>query len=166
MEVLGARKNGAREGDTRAPFFLRVTKLRLDFHRLPGPVFDRMSAGSFSRTAAGNRAYAKLNKLRSRGDKSNSWKSSMSPLPQPFSDSIFQNKLQCFSGFGQSRITPAFCYTLSFDQERRNTPGNSLITRDSYSSNPRWDGIDCVPPKTGFCLTIFISNLWPPVLYL
>ena len=38
---------------------------RLDFRRLPGPVFDPprkelfrgMSAGSFSRTAAGNRAY-------------------------------------------------------------------------------------------------------------
>ena len=33
---------------------------RLDFRRLPGPVFDpprRMSAGSFSRTAVGNRAY-------------------------------------------------------------------------------------------------------------
>ena len=30
---------------------------RLDFRRLPGPVFRRMSAGSFSRTAAGNRAY-------------------------------------------------------------------------------------------------------------
>ena len=28
---------------------------RLDFRRLPGPVL--MSAGSFSRTAAGNRAY-------------------------------------------------------------------------------------------------------------
>ena len=27
-----------------------------DFRRLPGPVFD-MSAGSFSRTTAGNRAY-------------------------------------------------------------------------------------------------------------
>ena len=35
------------------------TDVRLDFRRLPGPVFDppRMSAGSFSRTAAGNRAY-------------------------------------------------------------------------------------------------------------
>ena len=34
--------------------------LRLDFRRLPGPVFDpprKMSAGSFSRTAAGNRGY-------------------------------------------------------------------------------------------------------------
>ena len=37
--------------------------VRLDFHRLPGPVFDPprreirgMSVGSFSRTAAGNRA--------------------------------------------------------------------------------------------------------------
>ena len=35
---------------------------RLDFRRLPGPVFDPpsfvgMSAGSFSRTAAGNQAY-------------------------------------------------------------------------------------------------------------
>ena len=37
-------------------------KSRLDFRRLPGPVFDPprgMSAGSFSRTAAGNRAYKK-----------------------------------------------------------------------------------------------------------
>ena len=35
--------------------------VRLDFRRLPGPVFDPprgMSAGSFSRTAAGNRAYS------------------------------------------------------------------------------------------------------------
>ena len=38
--------------------------VRLDFRRLPGPVFDPprrdecgMSVGSFSRTAAGNRAY-------------------------------------------------------------------------------------------------------------
>ena len=30
---------------------------RLDFSRLQGPVFRGMSAGSFSRTAAGNRAY-------------------------------------------------------------------------------------------------------------
>ena len=36
-----------------------VYRHRLDFRRLPGPVFDpprRESAGSFSRTAAGNRA--------------------------------------------------------------------------------------------------------------
>ena len=37
---------------------LKLCLGRLDFHRLPGPVFDRrMSVGSFSRTAAGNRAY-------------------------------------------------------------------------------------------------------------
>ena len=41
----------------------RYLYIRLDFRRLPGPVFDArddprgMSAGSFSRTAAGNRAY-------------------------------------------------------------------------------------------------------------
>ena len=38
------------------------TYLRLDFRRLPGPVLDPrgMSAGSSSRTAAGNRAYTYL----------------------------------------------------------------------------------------------------------
>ena len=40
-----------------------TSSYRLDFRRLPGPVFDPprregMSAGSFSRTAAGNRAYS------------------------------------------------------------------------------------------------------------
>ena len=37
-----------------------VVARRLDFRRLPGPVFDPprgMNVGSFSRTAAGNRAY-------------------------------------------------------------------------------------------------------------
>ena len=33
----------------------RLLKVRLDFRRFPGPVFDP-SAGSFSRTAAGTRA--------------------------------------------------------------------------------------------------------------
>ena len=58
---------------------------------------------------------------------------------------------------------PAFCYTLSFDRERRNTPRNTLIIikEDSYSNHPRGDGIDCVPHKIGFCLTTFISNLRP-----
>ena len=39
--------------------YVVIVVSRLDFRRLPGPVFDppRMSAGSFSRTAAGNRAY-------------------------------------------------------------------------------------------------------------
>lgn len=145
MEVMGARKKGAREGDTRAPFFFQAPA-----------------------TQANKRRREKQKILRSRGDKSNSWKSSMSPLPWPFSDSIFQNKLQCFSGFGQSRINPVFCYTLSFDRERRNTPCNTLIIikEDSHSNHPRGDGIDCVPPKIGFCLTIFICNLRPPVLYL
>lgn len=41
-----------------------------------------------------------------------------------------------------------------------------VIKEDSYSNHPRGDGIDCVPPKIGFCLTIFISNLLPPMLYL
>ena len=43
-------------------FSRRNTKCRLDFRRLPGPVLilpRGMSAGSFSRTAAGNRAYTK-----------------------------------------------------------------------------------------------------------
>ena len=40
-----------------------TSSYRLDFRRLPGPVFDPprregMSAGSFSRPAAGNRAYS------------------------------------------------------------------------------------------------------------
>ena len=53
---------------------------------------------------------------------------------------------------------------LSFDRERRSTPRNTLIIikEDSYSNHPRGDGIDCVPHKIGFCLTIFISNLLPP----
>ena len=43
--------------------FQSASRSRLDFHRLLGPVFDpprrEMSVGSFSRTAAGNRAYSR-----------------------------------------------------------------------------------------------------------
>ena len=39
------------------PLHINQPRSRLDFRLLPGPVFDRgMSAGSFSRTASGNRA--------------------------------------------------------------------------------------------------------------
>ena len=43
------------EGEKKRIALLPCIPHRLDFRRLPGPVFD--SAGSFSRTAARNRAY-------------------------------------------------------------------------------------------------------------
>ena len=72
---VGTHKNGdfgaisvgtVRSNDARARRTSTKSRFssRLDFRRLPGPVFDPprrelfrgMSAGSFSRTAAGNRA--------------------------------------------------------------------------------------------------------------
>ena len=64
IDLLSSNENSSFVWFTEMPlFFLAYETHRLDFRRLPGPVFDPprsfggMSVGSFSRTAAGNRAY-------------------------------------------------------------------------------------------------------------